>query len=170
MVWTGIFPPMAAYQGIKELAGKEMPSLGLTMPASKKTVTAADGIMVGGGLFGGGKIGEIHAPGEHYAPVTTIKEAAPYQYYQPAIQYSPVTGYQYTGATTIISSPGAVSKKESVMEQVSKPKLTAGWEQPFEVKQESVRKETEMSSLLPIAIVAVIGVVAFGLIKGVKKK
>ena len=72
-------------------------------------------VAFGGGLVGGG----TYAPTT--ALTTSVIEADPYQYYAPQIQFAPQTSYAYQGATTIISSPGAVSKKEQVMEQVLKP-------------------------------------------------
>ena len=119
------------------------------------------GVAFGGGLVGGG----TYAPTT--ALTTSVIEADPYQYYAPQIQFAPQTSYAYQGATTIISSPGAVSKKEQVMEQVLKPAQKGAWEFPIDVSQEpDVSGAVSGTNMTHIAIIAAVGIVAYMLIKG----
>lgn len=136
-------------------------------------------IIAGAGLFGGGagigsmltkKGSEIHATKEYFAPTTSIIEASPYQYYAPQVQFAPQTSYAYQGATTIISSPGAVSKKAQTTEQVSKPLQWGAWDFPTEVSQEPSHVTGGGTNLTHFALIAVVGVIAFAVIGKGKKK
>ena len=118
-----------------------------------------------GSLFGGGKK-EIHAAKEYYAPTTTEIYAPTHA---PQLLFSPVSTQSYQGATYIISSPGAVSKKEQVTKAVSKPSQRGEWDFPIEVSQEpSHVKDIAGTNLTHIAIIAVVGAAAIMFIK--KKK
>lgn len=118
-----------------------------------------------GGMFGGAKK-EIHAEKEYYAP-TVSKVYAPT--HAPQLQFAPVTTYGYVGPTTIIESPGARVKKEQIMDVISKPEQMGTWELPISVAQEPKHtKDIAGTNLTHIAIIAVIGVVAYGFLKGKK--
>lgn len=119
------------------------------------------------GFFIGKK--EVHAPGEYYAPTTSVIEADPYQYFAPQIQFAPVTSYGYQGATTIISSPEAQVKKQQIMDIVSKPTQKGAWDFPIAVTQAPEHVKDVSGTNLPlIAGIAVLGAVAIMFLK--KKK
>ena len=132
--------------------------------------------LAGGGGFGlgswlgkGKKGSEIHAPQEHYAPTITTTEA--FAHYHPRLQFAPVTSYGYQGATYIIDSPGATSKKEQVMDIVSKPTADFGAiDYPTDIAGSRREGEGAVSGTnLPlIAGIAVVGAVAIMFMK--KKK
>lgn len=121
-----------------------------------------------GTIFGGESKKEIHAPQEYYAPVTS-------EVYSPVdarqLQFSPVTSYAYQGATTIIGSPGATSKKEQSLDVVSQPEQRGAWDFPLAVTQEPTHTPGDVSGLdlMPIVLIAVVGAVAITFIKGKKK-
>lgn len=122
-----------------------------------------------GSLLGKGKKGaEIHAPQEHYAPTITTTE--PYAHYHPRLQFAPVSTYGYQGATYIVSSPGAVSKKAQTMDVVSKPVADFGAiEYPMDIAGSRRTGEGTSGANLPlIAGIAVVGAVTIMLLK--KKK
>ena len=121
------------------------------------------GVAFGGGLVGGG----TYAPTT--ALTTSVIEADPYQYYAPQIQFAPQTSYAYQGATTIISSPEAVVKKQQTMDLVSRPEQAGTWDFPIDVTQKpDVSGAVSGTNMTHIAIIAAVGVVAYMLI--VKKK
>ena len=128
------------------------------------------------GLGGGFGIGswlskgkkEIHAEKEYFAPTSTHIEAEPYQYYNPQLQFAPVTSYGYQGATNIISSPGAVSKKEQIMDVVSRPEQTGTWDIPTSVSQSP--KHTQGVDMTTIAIIAAVALVAAAVVGKSKKR
>ncbi len=128
---------------------------------------AGAGIM---GALGGGKKEIIeHAPYEYYAP-TTSEVYAPT--YAPQVQYSPQISYQYEGGTYIISSPYAVSKKEQKQAPTLTPEQRGVWEYPITVSQAPTHTPQYGdvgASLLPIAVISVIGLIAYGLITRRKK-
>ena len=119
-----------------------------------------------GSLFGGGKK-EIHATKEYYAP-TTSSVYAPTDARQ--LQFAPVSSYAYQGATYIIDSPGATSKKEQTMDITSRPEQKGAWDFPIGVAQTPEHKpgDTSGTNLPLIAGIAVVGAVAIMLLK--KKK
>jgi len=123
-----------------------------------------------GSLFGKGKKEEVHAPYEYYAPTTSVIEAEPYQHFAPQVQFAPITSYAYQGATTIISSPGAVAKKIISQEAISKPEQAGRWDFPVSVTQAPEHKPGDVSgtNLTHIALIAVVGAAAIMFIK--KKK
>jgi hypothetical protein len=120
-----------------------------------------------GSMFGGKKEEIIHAPYEYYAP-TTSEIFAPT--YAPQTQYAPVTSYGYQGATYIISSPEAVSKKELQMEVESIPKQEAVWTFPITTTQEPSHVVGAGTDLTKLAIIGVIGIIAYAGITSVGKK
>ena len=121
------------------------------------------GVAFGGGLVGGG----TYAPTT--ALTTSVIEADPYQYYAPQIQFAPQTSYAYQGATTIISSPEAVVKKQQTMDLVSKPEMVGAWDFPIDVTQKpDVSGAVSGTNMTLIALIAVAGAAAIMLIK--KKK
>lgn len=131
-------------------------------------------IIVGAGLFGGGGVigsmltskkgTEIHAPKEYFAP-TTSRIYSPI--HAPQLQFSPVNTYGYQGATYIIDSPRATSKKEQVMDIVSRPGQKGAWDLPIGVAQTPTHAPGDISGTnLPlIAGIAVVGAVAIMLLK-----
>lgn len=117
----------------------------------------------GGGLIGGGT----------YSPTTSWAEAniyhQPYETYAPQIQFAPQTSYAYQGATTIISSPGAESKKEQRLDLVSKPAQKGAWDIPTSISQApSAEGAVQGTNMMHIAIIAVVGAAAIMFLK--KKK
>ncbi len=128
---------------------------------------AGAGIM--GALSGGKKEIIKHAPYEYYAP--TISKTTQ-RTYAPQIQYSPQISYAYQGGTYIISSPQAVSKKEQQQRATLTPEQRAIWEFPITTTQQP-RHEPQYgdigTSLLPLVIIGVIGLVAYGLITRKKR-
>jgi hypothetical protein len=100
-----------------------------------------------------------------YSPTTSIIKHKPYETYAPQIQFAPVTTYGYQGATYIIESPGAVSKKEQSMDVVSRPEQRGMWEVPTTVTQEPTAGITSGTNLPLLVGIAVVGVVAFAFIK-----
>ena len=127
---------------------------------------AGAGIM---GAFGGGKKEEIqHAPFEYYAPTTSKTEQVTYA---PQVQYSPQLSYAYQGGTYIISSPSAVSKKQQEVKSQLIPEQRATWEFPISTYQQPTHSPVQGgvgTDFTKIAIIAVIGLVAYGFIT--KKK
>ena len=122
------------------------------------------GVAFGGGLVGGG----TYAPTT--ALTTSVIEADPYQYYAPQIQFAPQTSYAYQGATTIISSPEAVVKKQQTMDLVSRPEQAGTWDFPIDVTQKpDVSGAVSGTNMTMIALIAVAGAAAIMLI-GKKKK
>ncbi len=136
---------------------------------------AGAGIM---GALGSGKKEEhniYHQPYEYYAPSPLEYEL---EVFAPQIQYSPQISYQYEGATYIINSPEATSKKEQSMKQTSTPRQKGTWEFPADITQEphhepqmgEVDTGTSLSStLLPIVVIAVIGLLGYGFITRKRK-
>lgn len=103
---------------------------------------------------------EYHKPFEHYAPVGGART------YAPTTAYAPTITQSYIGATYQISSPGAVSKKETIVRQKG-----------ADIEQRPVfdiptvggqREESPVSgmSVEKIAIIAVVGAVVIVLGKG----
>ncbi|GAH24968.1 unnamed protein product [marine sediment metagenome] len=138
---------------------------------------AIAGLASGGGFGLGtwlsrGKKGttEIHAEQEHYAPTITTTEA--FAHYHPRLQFAPVSTYAYQGPTYIIDSPGAVSKKEQILDIVSKPIAEFGAiEYPMDIAGSERRGEGgEGVNMTHIAIIAVVGAVGIMALKGRKKK
>ena len=120
-------------------------------------------ISFGAGLLGGGK----------YAPVISTSEASifhqPYETYAPQIQFAPQTSYAYQGATTIISSPEAVVKKQQTMDLISKPEQVGTWDIPTAISQAPEAKGAiSGTNMTLIALIAVAGAAAIIFIK--KKK
>jgi hypothetical protein len=122
-----------------------------------------------GGLLGGKKEEITHAPYEYYAPtISSVYSPS----YNPQIQYSPSTVQSYQGATYIISSPYAESKKEQTIEAESRPSQYGTWEFPIGISQEPSHEISSGTNLVTLAVIAVIGLVAFGAVTslGGKKK
>lgn len=96
---------------------------------------------------------------------------APGEVYSPQIQYAPHTGYSYTGATYIINSPYASSKKSAALEQSSSPAQEGYWEVPQSyTTSPTVDSGNGLNSktLLLIAGLGVVGLIGFGLVSGRK--
>jgi len=128
-----------------------------------------------GSLLGLGKKDahiEEHAPYEHFAPQTEVIEAEPYQHYSPQLLFAPQKSYSVVGATYQIESPGAVSKKEIVTKQVSRPEQEGAWTYPIEMGQTSERAETEGTNMTHIALIIAGGMLGYGIIStlGDKKR
>ena len=135
------------------------------IPIAIAGAAAGGGFGIGSWLSKGKK--EIHAPYEYYAP-TTSEIYAPT--HAPQLQFAPVTSYAYQGATTIISSPGAVAKKEQIIDVVSKPEQAGAWDFPISVAQAPTHAPGDVSgvNITHIALIAVVGAAAIMFIK--KKK
>ena len=135
------------------------------------------GLGAGAGLMGAlskGKKETVvkHAPYEYYAP-TESKVYAPQ--YAPQVQYAPQISYQYEGGTYIIESPGATSKKEMRLEPTSIPEQRGEWALPISVSQAPTHTPQYAegadigTSLLPLVIVSVIGLIGYGIVPRKKK-
>ena len=137
------------------------------IPLAVGGLIGAGGGALGGMLGGKKQTIEKHAAYEYYAPTTSSVYSPSYA---PQTQYSPVTSYAYQGATYIINSPEAISKKEQKASQESIPSQRGEWAFPIEVSQEP--KHTKDISgglnLTHLAIIGVIGLVAYGVVS--KKK
>lgn len=122
-----------------------------------------------GSMFGGSKkesqmtttttYGQVyHAPGEMYAP---------------QIQYAPQYGYAYTGATYIIDSPGATSKKETLLSQESSPAQAGTWEAPQEYET-SPKVDTgtgiDNQTIMIVAALGAAAIIGYALLGGGGKK
>jgi len=122
------------------------------------------GVGVMGALSGGKKEEIKHAPYEYYAPTTSKTEQITYA---PQVQYSPQLSYAYQGGTYIISSPSAVSKKQQEVKSQLIPEQRATWEFPISTYQEPTHSPVQGgvgTDLTKIAVIGVIGLVAYGLI------
>lgn len=101
---------------------------------------------VGGGilgsLIGGGKKAEYHAPKEHYAPIHAPVETIS-KVYAPTYQYQ-------------IESPEAV--------MVSKKDITAKARGEADITPSRIEKTAEGVDMTTIAIIGVVGLVAYGLV------
>lgn len=138
--------------------------------AAVSDIVGVPGITVKGGILGtGGKVGSIEMPYSKYQP--TVVSHAPYEVFAPQVQYSPTTGYAYTGATTIIGSPGATSKKEAVVTQKPDIMQRGAWDIPLVTAPHYEQPEISKTgmNITHIAIIAVIGAAGIMLIKSKKK-
>jgi hypothetical protein len=121
------------------------------------------------GLFGW----SILSGKKEYAPSWEIQysptEGA--RVYAPQIGYSPQYSYGYQGATYIIGSPEAVSKKEMDITQKSEQPLAYEWTAPVTGATPSMTTGTNLGNLLIIlAVIGVVGAVGVSLIGKKKKK
>jgi len=126
------------------------------------------GLGAGAGLMGalsGSKKEEVkHAPFEYYAPTISKTQQLTYA---PQVQYSPQISYAYQGGTYIIESPGATSKKEQHQRATVTPEQRGTWEFPVTTYQEPHHEPQYGdigTSLLPLAIVGVIGLIGYGIV------
>ena len=126
------------------------------------------------GLFGSKKEELIQT---QEPKIDVVVEAAPYQHFQPQLTHAPQYTYGYVGATHIIESPGAeVTKKQDIVAKLDTEQV-GKWETSPTVSptQELTQKATEGTNMLHIAIIAAVGLVAYGLVsktsivKGSKK-
>jgi len=136
----------------------------MVLPLIPIALGVGSGLGIGSLLGLGKKDAEIHAEKEHYAPQVEIVEAEPFQHYQPQLLYAPQTGYAYTGATYQIESPGAVSKKEAVIRQESRPEQAGAWTYPIEMGQTSEREEDAGTNMTHIALIIAAGVLGYAAI------
>ena len=120
------------------------------------------------GALGGGKKEEVkHAPFEYYAPTTSKTQQLTYA---PQVQYSPQYTYAYQGGTYIIESPGATSKKEQQQKATLTPEQRGEWALPISVSQAPTHTPQYAegadigTSLLPLMIVGVIGLIGYGIV------
>ena len=122
---------------------------------------------VGGGLLGGlfgTKKEELIQQQE--PKIDVVVEAAPYQHFQPELQYAPQYQYGYVGSTYVIESPGAkVTKKQDLVAK-SEPEQVGRWETPTAVTptQTLEQRAVEGTNMLHLAIIAAVGLVAYGLV------
>jgi hypothetical protein len=142
------------------------------------------GVGIGGiaggalGMLGGKKEQNIvtHAPYEIYQPTISTVYHKPYETFAPQVLYSPQVSYAYQGAQYIISSPGAQTKKEQAISETSQPQQKGAWELPqtYTVTPEYTTTQaaggTTGTNFVTLAIIGVIGLVAYGLASGRKKK
>ena len=98
--------------------------------------------------------------------IDVVVEAAPYQHYQPEVQFAPQYQYGYVGSTYIIDSPGADVTKKQKMVAKSEPEQVGRWETPTAVTptQSLAQEATEGTNMMHIAIIAAVGLVAYGLV------
>jgi hypothetical protein len=121
-----------------------------------------------GSLFGGSKKEESITTTNTYGQVYH----SPYETFAPQIQYAPQSGYAYTGATYIINSPNATSKKETLLSQESSPAQAGTWDVPqtYETKPEvSTGTGIDNQTIMIVAALAAVGIIGFGLVSGGKK-
>lgn len=144
----------------------------MVLPLLPLAVAGLAGTVGGMGLsqfIGGGKK-------DSSASVTTTTTYgqvyhSPGEVYSPQMQYAPQTGYSYTGATYIINSPYASSKKSAALEQSSSPAQEGYWEVPQAYTtspQVSAGSGLDSTTLLLIAGLGVVGLIGFGLVSGRK--
>jgi len=102
------------------------------------------------------------ASGSPFAPTApfsissqTYAPHAPYETYSSAVQYAPVTSIQYPDYAINIGSPEAVATTKKEQTITSKPE--------FEYEAEQGRT-TSGVDLVPIAIIAAVALVAYGLV------
>ena len=122
------------------------------------------GMKLGGtGLYGGGGT---------YAPTisSVLTKHEPYETYAPQIQFAPVTSYGYQGATTIISSPGAESKKQQIMDVVSRPEMRGEWDIPTIISPIAEGGKAGGGISTGVVAVVAVAVVAVFLLPKVLKK
>lgn len=142
----------------------------MALPLLPLTVAGLAGTVGGMGLsqfIGGGKKDSSASVTTTYGQVYH----APGEVYSPQMQYAPQTGYSYTGATYIINSPYASSKKSAALNQSSSPAQEGYWEVPQEYTtspQVSAGSGLDSRTLLLIAGLGVVGLIGFGLVSGRK--
>jgi hypothetical protein len=121
-----------------------------------------------GSMFGGSKKEEHITTTQTYGQVYH----SPYETFAPQIQYAPQTGYAYTGATYIIDSPGATSKKETLLTQESSPAQAGTWDVPqsYETRPTiSSGSGIDNQTIMIVAALAAAAIVGYGLLSGGKK-
>ena len=106
-----------------------------------------------------------------YSPSSQDVYHSPYENYAPQMQYAPQIGYSYVGSTYQINSPNATSKKLSTLGQESEPRQEGVWELPqtysFTPDYSTRDKSTNLTD---VAIIAALGIVAYGLVSNRGKK
>jgi len=121
-----------------------------------------------GSMFGGSKKEEHITTTQTYGQVYH----SPYETFAPQIQYAPQTGYAYTGPTYIIDSPGATSKKETLLTQESSPAQAGTWDVPqsYETRPTvSPGSGIDNQTIMIVAALAAAAIVGYGLLSGGKK-
>jgi len=123
--------------------------------------------LVGGMWLGKGK--KEYQIQETYAPTITYHK--PFETYSPQIQYAPQISYGYQGATYIISSPYAESKKSMNTEQISKPEQRGEWEIPQVISPTISPQQTGTSgtNFVTIAIIGAIALIGYGIVSKRRK-
>ena len=121
-----------------------------------------------GSMFGGSKKEEHITSTQTYGQVYH----SPYETFAPQIQYAPQTGYAYTGATYIIDSPGATSKKEALLTQESSPAQAGAWDVPQTYETSPIISPgsgIDNQTIMIVAALAAAAIVGYGLLSGGKK-
>jgi len=121
-----------------------------------------------GSMFGGSKKEEHITSTQTYGQVYH----SPYETFAPQIQYAPQTGYAYTGATYIIDSPGATSKKEALLTQESSPAQAGTWDVPQTYETSPIISPgsgIDNQTIMIVAALAAAAIVGYGLLSGGKK-
>lgn len=121
-----------------------------------------------GSMFGGSKKEEHITTTQTYGQVYH----SPYETFAPQIQYAPQTGYAYTGATYIIDSPGATSKKETLLTQESSPAQAGTWDVPQTYETSPTVAPgagIDNQTIIIVAALAAVGIIGFGLVSGGRK-
>jgi hypothetical protein len=121
-----------------------------------------------GSMFGGSKKEEHITTTQTYGQVYH----SPYETFAPQIQYAPQTGYAYTGPTYIIDSPGATSKKETLLTQESSPAQAGTWDVPQSYETSptvSPGSGIDNQTIMIVAALAAAAIVGYGLLSGGKK-
>lgn len=132
------------------------------IPIALAGIIGAGSAGIIGGAVGGAKK-EEHIV---YSPTTTTQITQGAKVYAPVQTYSPQTGYSYIGATYIIDSPGAMSKKEAQMALDQETGVAPIIDVPTIPSQEAEGGGglTEGTNMLWIAAIAAVGVVGYGLV------
>jgi hypothetical protein len=124
-----------------------------------------------GTLFGGSKKEELVQ--EQTGKIDVVVEAAPYQHYAPQRTFQPTYTQTYTGGDIIVESPGARTTKKTVVDV--KPRVDQRGEWDYETGVSPVQElgqegaVGEGTDMAMIAIIAAVGLVAYGLVSGGKK-
>lgn len=135
-------------------------------------------ILVGiGGTALGGAVGSMFGGSKKEEHITTTQTYgqvyhSPYETFAPQIQYAPQTGYAYTGATYIIDSPRATSKKETLLTQESSPAQAGTWDVPQTYETSPTVAPgagIDNQTIMIVAALAAVGIIGFGLVSGGKK-
>mgnify|MGYP000889453548 FL=1 len=138
-------------------------------------------LAVGAGIAGtaaGAAVGSLFGGSKKEGNITSTTTYGqvyhqPYETFAPQIQYAPQTGYAYTGATYIINSPYATSKKDTALTQTSSPAQAGTWDVP-QTYETSPKVDTgtgiDNTTIMVVAALGAVAVIGYGLFAGGGKK